>query len=38
MKDFLLIANKNCITYKEFFPYIKDRLVNIGYTPPQGNI
>ena len=34
MKDFLLIANKNCITYKEFFPYIKDRKVNIGYTHP----
>ena len=34
MKDFLLIANKNCITYKEFFPYIKDRIVRIGYTHP----
>ena len=34
MKDFLLIANKNCITYKEFFPFIKDRKVNIGYTHP----
>lgn len=34
MKDFLLIANKNCITYKEFFPFIKDRIVNIGYTHP----
>lgn len=34
MKDFLLIANKNCITYKEFFPLIKDRKVNIGYTHP----
>jgi hypothetical protein len=34
MKDFLLIANKNCITYKEFFPYIKDRIVQIGYTHP----
>ena len=34
MKDFLLICNKNCITYKEFFPFIKDRKVNIGYTHP----
>lgn len=34
MKDFLIIANKNCITYKEFFPFIKDRVINIGYTHP----
>ena len=34
MKDFLLICDKNCITYKEFFPFIKDRKVNIGYTHP----
>lgn len=34
MKNFILIANKNCITYKEFFPLIKDRKVNIGYTHP----
>ena len=34
MKKFLIIGNMNAITYKEFFPYIKDRKVNIGYTHP----
>ena len=32
-KKFLLIANKNCITYKEVFPLIKKNLLWIGKTP-----
>lgn len=35
MKDFLLIANQNVITYKEFFPLLKDRKVNVGNTKPK---
>lgn len=31
MKDFLLIANQNAITYKEFFPYLKNKEVRPGY-------
>lgn len=30
MKDFLLIANKNCATYKEVFPLFKDGIVSFG--------
>lgn len=43
-KKFLLIGNKNCITYKEFFPLIKDNKVWVGYnnvhdfTRPDGSI
>lgn len=43
-KKFLVIGNKNCITYKEFFPLIKDNKVWIGYnnvhnfTRPDGSI
>ena len=32
-KRFLLIANKNCITYKEVFPFIKKNKMWIGKTP-----
>ena len=35
MKDFLLIANQNAITYKEFFPLLKERKVNVGCTKPK---
>lgn len=31
MKDFLLLANVNAITYKEFFPLLKERKVRGGY-------
>lgn len=31
-KKFLLIGNKNAITYKEFFPLLKDEKVWIGYN------
>ncbi len=31
-KQFLIIGNKNCITYKEVFPLIKDNRLWIGYT------
>lgn len=44
-KKFILIGNKNAITYKEVFPYIKDNKIWVGYTsfakdllfiPPKG--
>lgn len=31
-KKFLIIGNKNAITYKEFFPLLKDNKVWIGYN------
>lgn len=31
-KKFLIIGNKNAITYKEFFPLLKENKVWIGYT------
>lgn len=33
MKDFLLISNVNVITYKDFFPFIKEGIVRPGYRP-----
>ena len=33
-KKFLIIGNKNSITYKEFFPLLKDDFVWIGYSSP----
>ena len=38
MKDFLLLANVNAITYKEFFPLLKDNNVRLGYTPTSGGM
>lgn len=35
MKDFLVITNKNAVTYKEIFPLIKDRILSLGYTIPK---
>ena len=32
-KKFILIANKNCITYKEVFPLIKQNKLWVGKTP-----
>ena len=32
-KKFILICNKNCVSYKEVFPYIKDNLIWVGSTP-----
>lgn len=32
-KKFIIIGNKNAITYKEFFPLIKDNKVWVGCTP-----
>lgn len=32
-KDFLIIGNKNAISYKEVFPLIKDNKMWIGVTP-----
>ena len=34
-KDFLVIANKNAISYKEVFPAIKDGVVRLGCTTPD---
>lgn len=34
-KDFLVIANKNAISYKEVFPAIKDGVVRLGYMAPD---
>ena len=32
LTKFLIIGNKNAITYKEFFPLLKDNKVWIGYN------
>ena len=34
-KQFLIIGNKNAITYKEFFPLLKENKVWLGYTSPK---
>lgn len=34
-KYFVIIGNKNAITYKEFFPLLKDNKVWIGYSAPS---
>lgn len=34
-KKFLIIGNKNAITYKEFFPLLKENKVWIGYEQPS---
>ena len=34
-KKFLIVGNKNSITYKEIFPLIKDNRVWLGYTSPN---
>ena len=34
-KDFIVIANKNAISYKEVFPAIKNGVVRLGYTGPD---
>ena len=31
-KDFVIVGNINAITYKEFFPYIKDNKIGLGFT------
>ena len=33
-KKFIIIGNKNAITYKEFFPLLKENKVWIGYNSP----
>ena len=35
MKDFLLISNIGAITYKEFFPLLKERKVSMGVEMPK---
>lgn len=34
-KKFVIIGNKNAITYKEFFPLLKDNKAWIGYSTPS---
>ena len=34
-KKFVIIGNKNAITYKEIFPLIKDNKIWLGYTSPN---
>lgn len=34
-KKFLIIGNKNAITYKEIFPLLKDNKIWIGYNSPN---
>lgn len=34
-KDFIVLANKNAVSYKEVFPAIKDGLVRLGYSAPN---
>lgn len=36
-KDFLIIGNKNAITYKEIFPLIRDNKMWLGAQFPNGN-
>ncbi len=33
-KKFLILGNKNAITYKEIFPYLKENKMWLGYTSP----
>ncbi len=37
-KNFLIIANKNCVTYKELFPYIKANKLWSGRTEWAGGM
>ena len=34
-KKFLILGNKNAITYKEIFPYLKENKMWLGYTSPE---
>ena len=34
-KDFIIIGNKNALTYKEIFPMIKENKVSLGYYEPS---
>lgn len=34
-KKFLIVGSMNAITYKEFFPLLKDNKVWLGYTHPK---
>ena len=34
-KDFIVIANKNAVSYKEIFPAIKEGVVRLGFTTPD---
>lgn len=34
-KNFIIIGNKNAITYKDFFKYIQNNQVWLGYTTPK---
>lgn len=34
-KKFIIIGNKNAINYKEFFPFLKNNTVWLGYSSPR---
>ena len=34
-KDFIVLGNKNAISYKEVFPALKESVVRLGYTTPD---
>lgn len=34
-KDFIILGNKNAVSYEEVFPAIKDGMVRLGYTTPN---
>lgn len=34
-KDFIILGNKNAISYKEVFPALKEDVVRLGYTAPN---
>ena len=36
-KQFLIIGNINCITYKEFFPYLQNNIVWLGVSITSGD-
>lgn len=36
-KQFIIIGNINCVTYKEVFPLIKDNKVWMGYSIHSGD-
>lgn len=38
MKACLILASINAITYKDFFPLLKDNNVRLGYTPTSGGM
>ena len=38
MKDCLILGNTNAVTYKDFFPLLKDNKVRLGYATINGGM